>query len=148
MPPEVVEALRARRVVQARDRLAAGEAWQENWSLVFTQVNGRPIDPSFDYRQWVAVLAASGLERRRLHDARHTAATMLLVSGVSTRAAMEFLGHSQIGQTVRYTHVAEELARETSDRLGRALFRAEDEGRAAGSGSGSNDDERQRTSAE
>ena len=46
---------------------------------------------------------------RWLHDARHTAATMLLVLGVPTRAVMEVMGWSQMSMTTRYQHITAEL---------------------------------------
>mgnify|MGYP003602288479 CR=1 FL=1 len=40
------------------------------------------------------------------------------------RAAMEWLGHSQVSQTMRYTHVAPEVSKDTAQRLGDTLFGA------------------------
>ncbi|MCW2708817.1 MAG: integrase family protein [Frankiales bacterium] len=46
-----------------------------------------------------------------MHDARHTAATLLLLQGVPARVAMQILGHSQISLTLgTYSHVVPELA--------------------------------------
>jgi len=56
----------------------------------------------------------------RLHDARHTAATLLLQQGVALRVAMQLLGHSQIAMMMHYTHVVPELARVAADRMGQA----------------------------
>jgi integrase len=59
----------------------------------------------------------------RLHDARHTAATLLLAQGVPARVVMELLGHSQITLTLgTHTHVVPELARDAADRMGDALW--------------------------
>jgi integrase len=77
--------------------------------LVFTQPNGRPIDRGSDQRAWTALLQAAGVRDARLHDARHTAATMLLVLGVPTRAVMEVMGWSQMSMTTRYEHITAEL---------------------------------------
>jgi integrase len=58
-----------------------------------------------------------------LHDARHTAATLLLQQGVPARVAMEMLGHSQISLTLgTYSHVAPELAEDAARRMGEALW--------------------------
>jgi hypothetical protein len=58
----------------------------------------------------------------RLHDTRHTAATLLLQQGVPARVAMEMLGHSQISLTLgRYSHVVPELAKDAARRMGEAL---------------------------
>ena len=63
-----------------------------------------------------------GVGDARLHDARHTAATLLLQQGVAPRVAMQLLGHSQIAMTMHYTHVVPELARDAADRMGQALW--------------------------
>jgi len=64
----------------------------------------------------------SGVPRRRLHDARHAAATLLLVQGVSPTVTMTALGHSDLGVTRRYQHVVDELRRDAADRMGEALW--------------------------
>lgn len=85
--------------------------------------NGRPIDPRRDWANWKALLAVAGVRDARLHDARHTAATLLLQQGVPARVAMQVLGHSQIGLTLgTYSHVVPELAQEAADRMGQALW--------------------------
>lgn len=58
----------------------------------------------------------------RLHDARHTAATLLLQQGVPPGVAMQLLGHSQISMTMRYTHVVPELAQDAAHRMAQALW--------------------------
>jgi len=55
---------------------------------------------------------------RRLHDLRHSCATLLLAQGISPRVVMEVLGHSQIALTMNtYTHVLPELRRDAADRM-------------------------------
>jgi integrase len=122
LPEQVVEALKARRLDQIADKLKCGPAWVNECDLVFTSPTGLPIDPSADHKAWKSLLLSADIKVMRLHDARHTAATLLLRSGVSTRAAMEWLGHSQVSQTMRYTHVLPEVARDTSSRMGKAMF--------------------------
>jgi integrase len=59
----------------------------------------------------------------RLHDARQTAATLLLSRGVLASVAMEILGHSQISLTLQnYSHVTAQLHRDTADKVGEALW--------------------------
>jgi integrase len=95
LPGQLRDALRAHRTAQLAERTAAGSQWHE-LDLVFCQENGRPIDPRSDHRAWRSLLAAAEVPQGRLHDARHTAATLLLHQGVPARVAMEMLGHSQI----------------------------------------------------
>lgn len=126
MPVELTAALRARRAEQLRERLAAGTAWrggQAYGDLVWTQLDGAPIDPRADWQAWRALCVAAGLEPLRLHDARHTAASLLLVQGVAPRVVMGVLGHSSIQLTLgTYSHVAPELAREAAAAMSRALW--------------------------
>ncbi len=90
---------------------------------MFCQANGRPIDARRDWLAWKALLKAAGVRDARLHDARHTAATMLLQQGVPARVAMQVLGHSQISLTLgTYSHVVPELADEAAERMGAALW--------------------------
>lgn len=122
LPDQLRDALRAHRVRQAEQRLAAGNQWHDH-GLVFCQPSGQPIDPKRDWKDWKALLRSAGVRDARVHDARHTAATLLLQQGVAARVAMEVLGHSQIGLTLgTYTHVVPELAHEAADRMGAALW--------------------------
>ena len=125
MPQPLVAALRAHRADQNRQRLLAGSLWEDH-ELVFCQPNGRPIDSRADNREWHQLLAAAGVRKARLHDARHTAATLLLQQGVSPRVAMEILGHSQI--TLHAWHLFTRGARAREGR------RKPDGRRAMGSG--------------
>ncbi|MDP9459310.1 MAG: site-specific integrase [Actinomycetota bacterium] len=122
LPGPLRNALRAHRTAQLAERVAAGSVWRDN-DLVFCQENGAPIDPRSDHRAWRSLLAEAGVRPARLHDARHTAATLLLQQGVPARVAMEILGHSQISLTLgTYSHVAPELAKDAARRMGEALW--------------------------
>jgi len=89
----------------------------------FAQLNGRPIDKKADYDAWRNLLKSAGVRHVRLHDGRHTAATLLLSEGVHPRVVMELLGHSQMRTTMDiYSHVMPALAREAADRMGAVLL--------------------------
>lgn len=91
--------------------------------LVFTTPRGTPVDPCNDFRAWKQLLGRAGVRDARLHDARHTAATLLLAQGIPARVAMQILGHSQISLTLgTYSHVIPELAREAADAMTTALW--------------------------
>lgn len=121
LDPNVVAILKAHKKAQTAERLAAGSAW-EDYGLVFTQVNGKPIDQGRDNKRWLALLEKADVPRVRLHDARHSAATVALLSGASTRAVMDMLGHSQISVTMRYQHVVDEMKRDTATKIADALW--------------------------
>jgi integrase len=122
LPGPLRDALRAHRAAQAAERIAAGSEWNDH-DLVFCQENGRPLEPRSDHRAWRALLAGPKVRPARLHDARHTAASLLLQQGVPARVAMEILGHSQISLTLgTYSHVVPELAEDAARRMGEALW--------------------------
>ncbi len=57
-----------------------------------------------------------------MHDARHTAGTVLVELGVDIRVVQEILGHSDLRMTQQYTQVTSALAKDAAARMGRALF--------------------------
>lgn len=122
LPGPLLDALRTHRAVQLKERMRAGEEWQDH-DLVFAQENGKPIGAKSDWKAWKKLLAAAGVRDARLHDARHTAATIMLTMGVPPRVTMEILGHSQIKLTMdTYSHVLPGVADEAIGRVGTALW--------------------------
>jgi integrase len=122
LPEPLRDALHAHRDRQAEQRMAAANVW-EGHGFVFCQRNGHPIDPRRDWLDWKALLKAANVRDTRVHDARHTAATLLLQQGVPARVGMEVLGHSQISLTLgTYSHVVPEVAEEAAKRMGDALW--------------------------
>jgi integrase len=84
--------------------MTAWPAW-EGTGLVWCQRNGRPIGNHTDWDEWMSLLTAAGTRDAQVHDARHTAATLLLAQGVDRRLVMQILGHFQISMTSKYAHV-------------------------------------------
>jgi site-specific recombinase XerD len=121
IPKPFVEQLRAHRKAQSAERLAAGDAWTD-LDLVFCSPAGHPVRPEADREDWLALLAEAGVRQVRVHDARHTAATLLLAQGIHIRVVQQILGHSQISQTQRYTHVTSELIEHAASRMSEALW--------------------------
>ncbi|MDN5686259.1 MAG: site-specific integrase [Brachybacterium sp.] len=92
-------------------------------TLAFTSQVGTPIEPRNVNRAFVSLLDSAGLRRVKLHDLRHTCASLLLAQGVAPRVVMELLGHSAIAVTMNtYSHVIPELQEESAQRMD-ALFR-------------------------
>ena len=67
------------------------------------------------------LLALAGVRDARVHDGRHTAATVLIELGVHVRIVQEILSHSDIRRTQRYTHVASPIAVDAAQQMGGAL---------------------------
>ena len=122
LPPQLLTDLRAHRQAQLAERLGAGSSWQDN-DLVFCQSNGKPIDARKDWMRWRDLLREAGVRHARLHDARHTAATMLLAQKVPARVVMEILGHSTIAVTQNiYGHVMPEAVSAATAALADVLW--------------------------
>lgn len=122
LPAPLVEELRAHRAQVNRRRLAAGEAWDATHDLVFPAAGGGLIDPSRDHTEWKSLLKKAGLRDVRLHDARHTAATLLLVQGVDLRTVMSIMGWTEMATAQRYTHAVDELRRRAARQMGALLW--------------------------
>ena len=95
VPQVAMAAFNAHRARQARERLAAGDSWQDG-DLISASSIGTPMEPRNVNRRLNELRAKSGLDWLRLHDLRHACATYLLASGVEPRTVMEILGHSTI----------------------------------------------------
>jgi integrase len=100
-----VAALRHHRAEQVERLLAAGQRHDEA-DLVFTLPDGSPWSPAAFSVAFQRLLRASGLPHLRLHDLRHTHASMLLSAGVHPKVVSERLGHANIAITMdTYSHV-------------------------------------------
>lgn len=119
LPPSLHERLKTHRKEQNEKRLELGSHWTDS-GLVFTLEDGRPLDPSVDAGRWRRLLEDAGVRHYRLHDARHSAATMMVNEGVDVRTAMAILGHSQLSVTMKYQHVVDETKRAAAVQLDRS----------------------------
>jgi integrase len=99
---------------------ALAEHWQKqqlrptdiNLGLVFPSVTGGIMIPhNITKRSFKRYLVQAGLSRDiRFHDLRHTAATLLLASGVNVKVVSEMLGHSNVSITLHiYAHVLPDM---------------------------------------
>lgn len=84
LPAVSVQALRDHRRRQAAERLAAGATWDDQ-DLVFPSATGGPMDPNNLGRHFRALCDRGGIGRVRLHDLRHTCASLLLAQNVHPR---------------------------------------------------------------
>jgi integrase len=105
-----VAILKTHKTAQNKERLKAGSLWQDH-DLIFTSTIGTPVDVgNLTYRSFRPLLKRAGLPRIRIHDLRHTAATLMLGRGVHPKIVQEMLGHSTITQTMdTYSHVLPDM---------------------------------------
>ncbi|WP_314411995.1 tyrosine-type recombinase/integrase [Streptomyces kroppenstedtii] len=104
LPEQLVDLLRAHLKAQEEERATAGKRWEEN-RLVFPDEYGRSPSHRRDWAEWKALLTEAKVRDGRLHDARHTAATVLLILGVPERAVMGLMGWSTTAMAARYQHM-------------------------------------------
>lgn len=116
IPLRLVRALEAHRAIQAAER-AATSGWPEQ-GLVFPSARGTPIDPARVREQLRRDLAAARGPDVRVHDLRHTCATLLLTRNVHPKIVQELLGHSTIAITLDlYSHVIPALSGVVADHM-------------------------------
>jgi integrase len=125
LPEPLIDLLRTHQLNQDAERGKARQLWIEG-GWVFTTAIGQPINPSTDYHAWKALLKRAGVREVRLHDARHTAATVLLVLGVPERTVMDIMGWSSTAMAARYQHVTDPIRREVASRVGTLLWASND----------------------
>lgn len=112
-----VEVLVDWRAAQARE---LGDGDRDR--VVFTRQNGQPVHPHVLSQTFERVLTAAGLPRIRLHDLRHTHATLLLRAGVPIKVVSERLGHASPAFTMSvYQHVLPGMQRDAADTFARLM---------------------------
>ncbi len=137
LDPETLQHLERHRDAQAAEREHLGEQWQDN-GLVFCRgerwlradaVAGVALDPERISEAFQRRVEAIGLPRIRLHDLRHTWATLALQNGVHVKVVQERLGHASASITLDiYSHVTEGMDRDAANTVA-ALFGAADSSR-------------------
>jgi integrase len=82
-------------------------------------------EPRYDLRKpWAAVTKAAGLDGLRVHDLRHSHASIGAGAGLSLPIIGKLLGHTQAATTQRYAHLAADPVREASERIGNVISAA------------------------
>ena len=122
LAPDVADALRRHRAQQAAERLAWGAGWTDS-GLVVTTEDGRPMHPETFSGMFGRLAARAGLPPIRLHDLRHSTASILLARGVHPKVVSELLGHATIALTLdTYSHVIPSLHEEAAGVMAAAVL--------------------------
>ena len=104
MPDDLTYALRRVRKRQQEQKLALGSKWKDSEYVVVDEFGAAPY-PDTLTAAWRKALAGAGLPHVRLHDARHSCATLMHLNGVPTVVIAAWLGHQDPGFTLRtYAH--------------------------------------------
>lgn len=106
MDDDLLTVIERQRDRQQEDRGLLGVGYQDH-DLVFAEADGTPINPDAISRAFARESKAAGLRPIRLHDLRHTWATLALLADVHPKVVQERLGHSHVSVTLGiYSHVA------------------------------------------
>ena len=117
-----LESLKLHKQIIDRKRSGYGIQWKEN-GFVFPHLDGSPMQATLDHNEWKRALRLCGIEKRRLHDARHTAATLMYAQGVGIEVISRALGHSSSAITSKlYVHSAIKPQFEAANLMSQALF--------------------------
>ncbi|MEO1061934.1 MAG: site-specific integrase [Actinomycetota bacterium] len=118
-----VAQLRRHRRLQLETRLATGRRGEDTY--VFAKEDGAPIHPDLITQTSQRTVAHLDVPRIRLHDLRHTHATILLRQGIPVKVVSERLGHSSPSFTMTvYQHVMPGMQAEAAATFGAAVFGA------------------------
>ncbi len=119
-----VAVLRSWRVTQVAERDRWGQAWRAA-GLVFTREDGSPLHPDLVTDTFARLSQRAGLPPIRLHDLRHTAASLALQAGVPLKVVSEQLGHSSLAITAdTYTSALPAVAQAAAEAVAAVVPRA------------------------
>jgi integrase len=105
LPPSLVELLKVYRFDQELLRIQLGIGLNAD-DFVFIRADGSPINPNAITLAFRRIIKRAGLKSIRIHDLRHTHATLMLRAGIHPKVVSERLGHANIGITLDlYSHV-------------------------------------------
>jgi len=116
--PLVLHALREHRRDSESERLHYALLARQQSGLVLVQLDGQPYHPDRLRELFQALARRAGVPVIRLHDARHSCATLALDAGLHPKVVQQLLGHSSWSVTTDlYSHRVERLQRDASQRL-------------------------------
>jgi integrase len=115
--------LRAHRRRQLAERLRASTAWEDN-NLVFAREDGTPWPPDYVSRRFKEIAAAAGVPVIKLHEGRHSAASLARDAGVDAKIRQEQLGHATGAMTDHYTHVLADAHLQAAEAVARLVGEA------------------------
>jgi integrase len=122
LPRRMVLLLTEHRKRQEEERHVIDEPWIET-GFIFTTSIGTPIDPRNLNRDFAAICKRAGLEHWHPHELRHSAASLMLASGVKLHVVSEVLGHASIRMTADvYGHILAPDRQVAADAMNDALW--------------------------
>jgi integrase len=121
LSPSAILTLKEHKEKQALERVMLAIPLKDD-DLVFSDPDGRPLRPNTVTRAWRVLAARAGVKAIRLHDARHTHASLMLKQGTHPKVVQERLGHASIQMTLdTYSHVVPGLQQAAADSFDKLL---------------------------
>lgn len=122
LPSMTIDALKRHKQVQDEEKLSVGDHYNQHDLVICTSV-GTLLSPRNLLRSFQRILEGAGLPKIRLHDLRHTHATLMLKQGEHPKIVSERLGHSNTRITMDiYSHVLPNMQQEAVDRFEEMLL--------------------------
>ncbi len=122
LDPGTIEVLQAQAQRQLEDQAEKREVWSDT-GYVFTKDDGEPVHPQSVSRAFAQAIAAAKLPEIRLHDLRHTHATLALQAGIHPKVVSERLGHATIAITLdTYSHAIPSMQEEAAALIAGLVF--------------------------
>lgn len=121
VPTNIMQYLKQVKKAQAETKLFLGGGYADN-DLVCCNEDGSPLSPATWNHKFKRLMEDNNMPAIRIHDLRHTNASLMLKQGVTMKVASERLGHTTIGITMDlYSHIDEEQQRDAAQRLNGAI---------------------------
>jgi len=128
LPQVTRSALAAHQMRSTEERRLAGSRWtvpmvhcegrlEPTDDFVFTTGIGTPLEGRNVTKRFQTLLKDSKIPRHRFHDLRHTAATLLAVQGVHSKAIQAVLGWDQVAMVDRYAHFVDEMRKDAATKM-------------------------------
>jgi integrase len=119
IPDPLLAELRAAKARQAAEKLKLGTPYSDGGYVVCNEAGG-PFHPSTLSKMWKDAIADLDVPQLRLHDARHTCATLMTLQKVPIVLVSAWLGHADVSFTMRtYVHSQPDALREAAESFGR-----------------------------
>lgn len=125
LPEVAYQALLLQKQRQERDKEMYADIYLDN-DFVFARPDGRHLNPRQMMEHFHNFLKKYGVTDVRFHDLRHTAATMMIESGISLKIVQDILGHSTLSTTADiYSHISENAKEKAMKQL-EAVYKTKD----------------------
>lgn len=120
---QTIQVLQSHRAAQRREKQLLGDGYQDH-GLVFAREDGTPVHPDYFSQTFDRTVKRLGLPKIRLHDLRHTHATLGLAAGVHVKVISDRLGHATTSFTQDvYMHAIPAVEEDAADQIAHIVFK-------------------------